>query len=55
VKELKPITTLFLDIGGVLLTDGGPHIARNHAATKFKRDSDAVFYKRRGPKESRTE
>jgi FMN phosphatase YigB (HAD superfamily) len=30
-----PITTLFLDIGGVLLTDGWDHHARKRAATKF--------------------
>jgi putative hydrolase of the HAD superfamily len=31
-----PITTLFLDIGGVLLTDGWDHHARKRAATNFK-------------------
>jgi HAD superfamily hydrolase (TIGR01509 family) len=31
-----PITTLFLDIGGVLLTDGWDHHARKRAATHFK-------------------
>jgi putative hydrolase of the HAD superfamily len=30
-----PITTLFLDIGGVLLTDGWDHHARKRAATHF--------------------
>ena len=30
------ITCLFLDIGGVLLTDGWDHRARKRAATKFK-------------------
>jgi putative hydrolase of the HAD superfamily len=30
---------LFLDIGGVLLTDGWDHLARNRAATTFKLDS----------------
>ena len=30
------ITTLFLDIGGVLLTDGWDQHARNRAATDFK-------------------
>ena len=30
------ITTLFLDIGGVLLTDGWDHHARKRAATHFK-------------------
>ena len=34
-----PITTcLFLDIGGVLLTDGWDHHARERAATHFKLD-----------------
>jgi len=33
-----PITTLFLDIGGVLLTDGWDHIARREAAKTFKLD-----------------
>jgi HAD superfamily hydrolase (TIGR01509 family) len=32
------ITTLFLDIGGVLLTDGWDHNARKRAATAFKLD-----------------
>ena len=33
-----PITTLFLDIGGVLLTNGWDHHARKRAATNFKLD-----------------
>ena len=36
MKRAIPITTLFLDIGGVLLTDGWDHNARHRAATKFK-------------------
>ena len=32
------ITCLFLDIGGVLLTDGWDHLARKRAATHFKLD-----------------
>jgi putative hydrolase of the HAD superfamily len=32
----KEITTLFLDIGGVLLTNGWDHLARQRAATNFK-------------------
>jgi len=32
------ITTLFLDISGVLLTDGWDHNSRKRAATKFKLD-----------------
>ena len=35
MKRAIPITALFLDIGGVLLTDGWDH-ARKRAATKFK-------------------
>ena len=37
-----PITTLFLDIGGVLLTDGWDHHARQRAATHFKLDWDEM-------------
>jgi putative hydrolase of the HAD superfamily len=33
-----PITTLFLDIGGVLLTNGWDHGIRQHAADKFGLD-----------------
>ena len=33
------ITTLFLDIGGVLLTNGWDHHARERAATNFKLES----------------
>ena len=36
MKRGAPITTLFLDIGGVLLTDGWDHRARKRAATHFK-------------------
>ena len=36
MKRAVPITTLFLDIGGVLLTDGWDHHARMWAAKKFK-------------------
>jgi putative hydrolase of the HAD superfamily len=38
MKSAIPITTLFLDIGGVLLTDGWDHHARERAATNFKLD-----------------
>jgi HAD superfamily hydrolase (TIGR01509 family) len=34
-KRTTEITTLFLDIGGVLLTDGWDHHARKRAATTF--------------------
>jgi len=36
MKRAIPITTLFLDIGGVLLTDGWDHHARRRAAKAFK-------------------
>ncbi len=36
VKKAIPITCLFVDIGGVLLTDGWDHHARRRAATHFK-------------------
>jgi len=36
MKRSAPITALFLDIGGVLLTDGWDHHARKRAATNFK-------------------
>src|ERR1700690_76602 len=36
MKRAIPVTTLFLDIGGVLLTDGWDHHARKRAATNFK-------------------
>ena len=36
MKGATPITTLFLDIGDVLLTDGWDHQARKRAATTFK-------------------
>jgi putative hydrolase of the HAD superfamily len=35
-RRLTPITTLFVDIGGVLLTNGWDHHARKRAATHFK-------------------
>ena len=37
-----PVTTLFLDIGGVLLTNGWDHEARRRAAKEFK-----IFYEKR--------
>ena len=36
MKKVPAITCLFLDIGGVLLTDGWDHHARKRAATHFK-------------------
>jgi putative hydrolase of the HAD superfamily len=38
LKKVYPVTTLFLDIGGVLLTDGWDHHARKRAATNFSMD-----------------
>jgi putative hydrolase of the HAD superfamily len=36
MKRAIPVTTLFVDIGGVLLTDGWNQRARKRAATEFK-------------------
>ena len=36
MKRAIPITTIFLDIGGVLLTNGWDHHARKRAAAHFK-------------------
>ena len=36
MKNASPVTCLFLDIGGVLLSDGWDHHARKRAATTFK-------------------
>jgi putative hydrolase of the HAD superfamily len=36
VKHSPEITTLFLDIGGVLLTNGWDHLARKRAALNFR-------------------
>jgi putative hydrolase of the HAD superfamily len=36
MRKSSSITALFLDIGGVLLTDGWDHHARKRAATNFK-------------------
>lgn len=38
MKKAIPITTLFLDIGGVMLTDGWDHHARKRATKEFKLD-----------------
>ena len=40
----KDITALFLDIGGVLLTNGWDHLARKRAATNFKLDGFVDFF-----------
>jgi putative hydrolase of the HAD superfamily len=36
LKRPHPITTLFVDVGGVLLTNGWDHLARQRAARHFK-------------------
>ena len=36
MKKASAITCMFLDVGGVLLTDGWDHHARKRAATNFK-------------------
>lgn len=38
MKKTLPITTLFIDVGGVLLTNGWDHLARKRAAKHFKLD-----------------
>jgi len=40
-----PITTLFLDVGGVLLTNGWDHYARRRAAKNFKLDWAEMEYR----------
>jgi hypothetical protein len=37
MKRAAPVTTLFLDVGEVLLTNGWDHLARRRAAKHFKR------------------
>jgi putative hydrolase of the HAD superfamily len=38
VKKSLPVTTLFVDVGGVLLTNGWDQLARKRAAKHFKLD-----------------
>ncbi|WP_263375514.1 HAD-IA family hydrolase [Granulicella aggregans] len=38
LRKTLPITTLFIDVGGVLLTNGWDHLARKRAARHFKLD-----------------
>ena len=38
MKKASPFSCLFLDVGGVVLTDGWDHHARKRAATKFRLD-----------------
>ena len=40
MKRIVPITTLFVDIGGVLLTNGWDRHARRRAATHFELDRE---------------
>jgi putative hydrolase of the HAD superfamily len=42
MPEVAGITTLFLDIGGVLLTNGWDHISRHRAAETFGLDWDGM-------------
>jgi putative hydrolase of the HAD superfamily len=42
LKKYIPITTLFLDVGGVLLTNGWDHHARRRAAKHFKLNWDEM-------------
>jgi putative hydrolase of the HAD superfamily len=42
MKKAPAITCLFLDIGGVLLTNGWDHHARRRAASHFKLDRDEL-------------
>lgn len=42
MKKFVPIKTLFVDIGGVLLTNGWDHHARRRAAKHFKLDWDEM-------------
>ena len=36
MRRAAPVTTLFLDVGEVLLTDAWDHLARRRAAKHFK-------------------
>jgi len=42
MKKFAPIRTLFVDIGGVLLTNGWDHQARKRAAKIFSLDLDEM-------------
>jgi hypothetical protein len=54
MKRAIPIKTLFLDIGGVLLTDGWDHNARKRAATSFKLEWAETENRHRSPLNTRT-
>jgi putative hydrolase of the HAD superfamily len=42
MKASAPINTLFIDIGGVLLSNGWDHLSRRAAATQFNLDWDVM-------------
>ena len=43
MKKSRSITTLFLDIGGVLLSNGWDHHARKRAAMNFKMKAQTLI------------
>ena len=45
MRKTTAITCVFLDIGGVLLTDGWDHHARRRAAKNFKLDWAEMEYR----------
>lgn len=44
-KKAAAITCIFIDIGGVLLSDGWDHLARKRAAANFKLESAEMEYR----------
>jgi len=42
MKATTPVTSLFLDIGGILLTNGWDHLARKRAASNFNLDWEGM-------------
>jgi len=42
VKKTQAIKCLFVDVGGVLLTNGWDHVARKASAARFKLDAEAM-------------
>lgn len=47
MKKTNKITHLFIDLGGVLLTNGWDHNSRNLAMKTFKLDPSEVEYRHR--------
>ena len=47
MRDTVKVTTLFLDIGGVILTNGWDHNARRRAAKNFKLDWTEMEYRHR--------